>query len=146
MSVPTPITDAAVERCIHDYIAAWNARDFPAMASFFTEPAVFVLAAGTRVLADRTALQAFLREIFVALEAAGFDHTEIGAIGIRRCADGLLQAEVADICRYHRDGRLLEVIEVQYTLRLDASGTARMVSALWCEPGWRGESPASCVR
>lgn len=139
MSITTLSANAAVERCIQDYIAAWNARDFPAMASFFTEPAVFVLAAGTHVLVDHRALQAFLREIFVPLEAAGFDHTEIGAIGIRRCADGLMQAEVADICRYHRDGRLLEVIEVQYTLRLDASGTARMVSALWCEPGWRGE-------
>lgn len=136
----TPITAAAIERCIHDYIAAWNARDFPAMASFFTEPAVFVLASGSHVLGDRAALMAFLREVFAALEAAGFDHTEIGEITTRRCAAGLMQAEVADICRYHRDGRLMETIEVQYTLRLDADGALRMVSALWCEPGWRRAS------
>lgn len=135
-----PITATAVERCIHDYIAAWNARDFPAMAAFFTEPAVFVLASGSHMLADRAALMAFLGEVFAALEAAGFDHTEIGEITSRRCADGLMQAEVADICRYHRDGRLMETIEVQYTLRLDTDGVLRMVSALWCEPGWRRAS------
>jgi len=137
MPVTTPIPADAVARCVHDYIAAWNARDFPAMASFFTEPAVFVLASGTHVLADRAALVAFLREIFVALEAAGFGHTEIGAITTTRCATGLMQAEVADIRRYHRDGQLLETIEVQYTLRLDTDGALRMISALWCEPGWR---------
>jgi uncharacterized protein (TIGR02246 family) len=137
MTLASPITVAAVERCIRDYIAAWNARDFQAMAASFTEPAVFVLASGTRVLASREALQAFLREVFAGLEAAGFDHTEIGAISVRCCAEGLVQAEVADINRYHRSGRLMETIEVQYTLRHDADGRLRMVSALWCQPGWR---------
>lgn len=137
MTIAMPITAAAVERCIHDYIAAWNARDFPAMAASFTEPAVFVLASGTRVLASRGDLQAFLREVFAGLEAAGFDHTEIGAISVRRCAEGLVQAEVADINRYHRSGRLMETIEVQYTLRQESDGRLRMVSALWCQPGWR---------
>lgn len=137
MSDAHPIPAAAVERCVRDYIAAWNARDFPAMASFFTEPAIFVLAQGTHVLDDRQALMRFLRGIFAALDAAGFDHTEIGAITMRRCADGLAQAEVADIRRYRRDGTLMETIEVQYTLRVDTDGAPRMISALWCEPGWR---------
>ena len=110
------------------------------MASFFTEPSVFVLAAGTHVLVDRAALVAFLREVFAALEAAGFGHTEIGEITTKRCAAGLMQAEVADIRRYHREGQLLETIEVQYTLRRDADGALRMISALWCEPGWRRAS------
>ncbi len=141
MSDAHPITVTAVERCVRDYIAAWNGRDFPAMASFFTEPAIFMLAQRTHVLDDRQALMRFLRELFAALDAAGFDHTEIGAITVRRCAEGLVQAEVADIRRYRRDGTLMETIEVQYTLRSDADGVLRMISALWCEPGWR-QAPA----
>ena len=135
-----PEVDATrVERCIHRYIAAWNARDFGAMAGAFTEPAVFVLAGATHVLADRAALQAFLRGVFADLEARGFGHTEIGAITSRRLGATLLLAEVDDIRRFHRDGRLMETIEVQYTLRLDpqAADGLSMVSALWCEPGWR---------
>ena len=48
-----------------------------------------------------------------------------------------LQYHLADIRRFHRDGHLLETIEVQYTLRRETDGRLRMISALWCEPGWR---------
>lgn len=126
-----------LEATIHAYIRAWNARDFTAMASHFTEPAVFIRASGTQALATRAALEVFLRGVFDTLEAAGFDHTEIGAITVRECADGLWLAEVADIRRFHRDGHLMETIEVQYSLRRDADGALRMISALWCQPGWR---------
>ena len=126
-----------LEATIHAYIRAWNARDFPAMASHFTEPAVFILASGTQALATRPALEAFLRSVFETLEALGYGHTEIGAISLRECADGLWLAEVADIRRFHRDGHLMETIEVQYSLRRDADGVLRMISALWCQPGWR---------
>ena len=131
------ITAAAAAACVADYIGAWNARDFPAMAAHFTEPAIFVLASATHVLPSRADLQTFLRGVFAQLEAADYGHTEIGAISTRRCAEGVVQAEVADIRRYRRDGSLMETIEVQYTLRREADGGLRMISALWCEPGWR---------
>lgn len=130
---------AAIERRIASYIAAWNAQDFEAMAAHFTEPSVFVLASGTQVLATRAELEAFLRAIFVPLNARGFGHTEIGAITSRQLGDTLVLAEVDDIRRFHRDGHLMETIEVQYTLRRDphAPEGLSIVSALWCEPGWR---------
>lgn len=130
---------ARVERCIHRYIAAWNAQDFEAMAGQFTEPAVFVLPGATHLLPTRADLAAFLRALFVPLNARGFGHTEIGAITSRRLAATLVLAEVDDIRRFHRDGHWLETIEVQYTLRVDAQAPdgLRLVSALWCEPGWR---------
>jgi uncharacterized protein (TIGR02246 family) len=126
-----------IRDCIDSYIRAWNAQDFIAMAEHFTEPAVFVLASGTHALANRTDLMAFLREVFVGLNAAGYDHTEIGSIEVRCCARDLWLADVADIRRFHRDGSLMEIIEVQYTLRREPDGRLRLVSALWCEPGWR---------
>lgn len=128
---------ADIEACIHSYIRAWNAQDFAAMAAHFTEPAMFILTSDTRALATRAELAAFLRGIFEGLNAAGFDHTEIGAIEVVRCADGLWLAEVADIRRFHRDGSLMETIEVQYTLRREPDGVIRLISVLWCEPGWR---------
>ena len=127
----------AIEAAIHSYIRAWNAQDFAAMAAHFTEPAVFILASGTRTLATRAELVAFLRGVFESLNAAGFGHTEIGAIEVWQCADGLWAADVADICRFHRDGSLMETVEVQYTLRRDADGAVRLISALWCQHRWR---------
>lgn len=137
--MPEPLSAAAAQRCIDRYIAAWNARDFAAMARHFTEQAVFVLAGATQVLATRSELETFLRTIFAALEARGFGHTVIGKVTTRQLGATLLLAEVDDIRRYHRDGHLMETIEVQYTLRVDADADSglRMVSALWCEPGWR---------
>ncbi|WP_293370580.1 nuclear transport factor 2 family protein [Nevskia sp.] len=126
----------SIKKTVDSYIAAWNARDFERMAAHFTEPAVFVLASGTHVLPTRAALAEFLRAIFVPLEARSFGHTVIGAITSRALADGLFLAEVDDIRRYHRDGHLLETIEVQYTLRREADALL-IVSALWCDPGWR---------
>jgi uncharacterized protein (TIGR02246 family) len=109
----------AIEAAIHSYIRAWNAQDFAAMAAHFTEPAVFILASGTRTLATRAELVAFLRGVFESLNAAGFGHTEIGAIEVWQCADGLW------------------TVEVQYTLRRDADGAVRLISALWCQHRWR---------
>ncbi|MCX7062955.1 MAG: nuclear transport factor 2 family protein [Gammaproteobacteria bacterium] len=131
---------ASIKTTIDSYIAAWNARDFEGMAAHFTEPAVFVLASGTHVLPTRAELADFLRAVFVPLEARGFGHTVIGAIISRLLSDGLYLAEVDDIRRFHRDGPLMETLEVQYTLRRDAAAVAgglSMVSALWCDPGWR---------
>jgi uncharacterized protein (TIGR02246 family) len=132
------MTKAAIEAAIHSYIRAWNAQDFTAMAAHFTEPAVFILPSATRTLATRAELAAFLRGVFEGLNAAGFDHTEIGAIEVWQCAEGLWAADVSDIRRFHRDGSLMETIEVQYALRLEADGQIRLISALWCDQGWRG--------
>lgn len=130
------MTAATIRHAIDRYIAAWNAQDFERMAAHFTEPAVFMLASGTHVLETRAALADFLRAIFVPLNARGFGHTEIGAITSRELSPGLYLAEVDDIRRFHRDGHLMETIEVQYTLRSEA-GTLLIASALWCDPGWR---------
>ena len=127
---------AVIQQAVDHYIAAWNARDFERMAAHFTEPAVFVLASDTHVLPTRAALADFLRAIFVPLEARGFGHTVIGAITSWQLADGLFLAEVEDIRRYRRDGSWLETLEVQYTLRREADQLL-IVSALWCDPGWR---------
>jgi uncharacterized protein (TIGR02246 family) len=130
---------AAIERRIASYIRAWNAQDFDAMAAHFTEPCVFVVAGGTTVMRQRQELAAFLRVNFEALNARGFGHTEIGAIISRQLGPTLALAEVDDIRRFHRDGQLMETLEVQYTLRVDPSAPEGLsiVSALWCEPGWR---------
>jgi len=126
----------AIQNTIDRYIEAWNDQDFERMAAHFTEPAIFLLPAATHVLPTRSALADFLRAIFVPLNARGFDHTVIGAVTSRVLAEGLYLAEVDDIRRFHRDGHLLETIEVQYTLRGEAD-TLLIVSALWCDPGWR---------
>lgn len=137
MAALTAADAAEAGACVRSYIRAWNAQDFTAMAGHFTEPCVFMLESGSTLLPTRDAAVAFLRGIFEALRADAFDHSEIGAIHVRRCSASLLVAEVDDIRRFRRDGSAMGTIEVQYTLRREADGHLRIAAALWCEPGWR---------
>lgn len=134
---PDSALAAEAADCVRSYIRAWNAQDFSAMATHFTEPCVFILESGSTLLPTRAVAIEFLHGIFERLRAEDFDRSEIGAIDVRRCSASLLLAEVDDIRRYRRDGTLLGVIEVQYTLRREADGRLRIAAALWCEPGWR---------
>lgn len=77
---------AEIEAAIHSHIRGGNSQDDTAMATHFTEPAMFILASDTRASTTRPEFVYFLRGVFQALNAAGFDHTEFGAFQAWRCA------------------------------------------------------------
>lgn len=120
-----------------DYIVAWNGRDFDGLAVFYTEPTMFISAQAVVPVADRAAMAALARTIFARLEADDYSHSEIGAITVRECDEGLALMDVADVARLRRDGSAIETIEPHYTCRR-VDGVWRFVSVVSCRQGWRG--------
>ena len=132
----TSITQSQAKELFSRYIDAWNARDFPRMAAFFSEPSTFVLEAGTTINRDRAALMELFRTIFVGLDERGFDHTEIGIVEVRPCARGIAIMDVADITRFDKRGIAFEVMDAHFTIR-EIGREWKFVTVVWCAHGWR---------
>lgn len=119
------------------YLAAWNARDFDAVAKCYTEPSLFVLPDATVPIADHAAMIALLERIFAGLEADGFSHTEIDKISIQPRGDTLATADAYTVRRLRGDGTEVEVIDAHYVLRRGKTGwqftTAVSLPHKWTE-------------
>ncbi len=124
-----------METLFASYLRAWNARDFDAIAAFFSEPIVYVLASGPLCLPDRAAFIAMLKQQFADLEALGFDHTEIGSIRARQCNDTTAMVDLRDVRRLRADGSPLEVIDAIYVCIRDRDGW-KLSIAMGCWPNW----------
>jgi ketosteroid isomerase-like protein len=118
------------------YLAAWNNRDYAALADCFALPATFVSTVGTVCASDRTKLLLQLERTFDRLEADGFDHSELGSLETRRCGEGLAVADASAVRRLRADGSLQECIDAHYVLRREPAGW-RFVISMSCTPGWR---------
>lgn len=118
------------------YLEAWNARDFPRVASCFAAPAMFILPRQTVLLPDARAVIALLGKVFEGLEAAGFSHTEIGEVVARDAGGGLAIIEAKGVRRLKADGSLLENIDGHYVARRGDDGL-RFEVAVACKSGWQ---------
>lgn len=128
---------ADVKELFERYLSAWNARDFPAVAACYAEPSLFILPDATVPVGDRGALVTLLENIFAGLDAAGFSHTEIGAITARACGENLAVVDATDVRRLRKDGSVLEVIDGHYIARR-VEGVWYFTVATACAPGWKG--------
>ncbi|MEM7024645.1 MAG: nuclear transport factor 2 family protein [Pseudomonadota bacterium] len=131
-----PGLKSEVDELYARYLEAWNARDFEGVAACYTEPAMFVLPTGAVSLPDRPALVALLKKLFAGLEADGFSHSTIGAVGARACGEGLAIADARDVRRLRADGSTIEVIDGHYVLRKD-EGSWLFMLVVTCTPGWQ---------
>lgn len=125
-----------IEILIATYLTAWNARDFEGMAALFSEPATYVVPGGSLSIPDRSALISKLKDQFAALEADGFDHTEIGSISARQCNDTTAIVDLKGVARLRSDGSALEVIDAVYVCVLQ-NGAWHLSIAIGCWPDWR---------
>ena len=114
------------------YLKAWNGREFERLANFFDEPCMVATAAGGMSFASRAAYQAHQRQAFAEIEARGYSHTTVGEITAAPLGPGLALLDVADVCRMHRDGSIMERRRAHYLLRLTGDG-------------WRFTVVASCI-
>lgn len=130
---------AEIEALVDRYLTAWNARDFDGMATLFTEPTVYMLADRPLCLPDRAALIEVLKKRFAAMEADGFDHTEIAAVRARQCNDTTAMVDLKQVERLRADGSALEVIDAIYVCLKQADGW-RFSIAIGCWPNWQEPS------
>ena len=132
--------DPEISALFDRYLAAWNTRDFDAVAECYSYPALFVLPHASVPVADKTGMIDLLGHIFSGLEADGFSHTEIGAVTAASCGEGLAIVDATDVCRLRGDGSVLETIDAHYVVR-HSDGAWFFTLAVTCKPGWR--SPAA---
>lgn len=126
---------AEIETFYDRYITAWNARDFAAVASCYSEPALFMLPAASVSLPDRAATISMLETLFARLTADGFSHSTVGNFTVRPCGEGMAIADARDVKRLRGDGSAIETIDAHYVLRKDG-GDWRFTVTVTCEPGW----------
>lgn len=125
-----------IEALIATYLTAWNARDFEGMAALFSEPATYIVPGGALSLPDRSTLISKLKEQFAAMEADGFDHTEIASVSARQCNDTTAIVDLRNVARLRADGSVLEIIDAVYVCVLQ-DGAWRLSVAIGCWPDWR---------
>jgi ketosteroid isomerase-like protein len=115
-------TKADIERLFSTYRRAWNARDFEGVIECYSKPSLMVTKDRTIVLQDSTTMRAVLDAYFKMLDAAGFDHSDLGELAIRECGDDLAVVDVARITRYRKDGSVLESVSGHYVVKFENSG------------------------
>jgi uncharacterized protein (TIGR02246 family) len=120
---------------IETYLLAWNARDFEKMASLFSEPATYIVPSGNLHIPDKDALISKLRQQFSALEAEGFDHTEIEEVVVTMCNDYAALAELRNLRRLKSDGSEIAAIDALYICVLE-EGRWRLSVGMAGECGW----------
>ncbi len=130
-------TQIEAEALFDRYLKAWNARDLPAIAACFAEPAMFILPSGPVSVADQPALVLLLEKVFADLVAAGYARSTVGPVKARRCGNGIAIVDALDVRRLRQDGSILEEIDGHYVMQRTAAGW-RFAVAVVCEGGWQG--------
>ena len=87
---------------------------------------------GGTSFSSRAAYQAHQRQAFAEIEARGYSHTTVGEITAAPLGPGLALLDVADVCRMHVAGSIMERRRAHYLLRLTPDG-------------WRFIVVASCI-
>ncbi len=119
------------------YLRAWNAQDLEALSALFAEPSLFVLPQASLPLADRSATQALLKQVFDGLNADNFEKSRYAGVTARSCGDGLAILDATTVDRLRKDGSVIESIDAHYVLRRETDGAWRIVTVVVCAPGWR---------
>ncbi|MCT8972845.1 YybH family protein [Microbaculum marinisediminis] len=132
----TDAVRAEIQAFYDRYIAAWNARDFGAMADFHTEPALFMHSEKSFNLPDRAAKIAMLEDLFARLIDEGFSHSVYDTLTVRPSGEGMAIADARNIRRLRSDGSSIEVVDAHYVLRKEG-GSWRFIVTVICSPGWR---------
>ena len=131
------MTDKAdIEALFDTYLSRWNARDFPGMASLFTEPAIYMTEAGPLPVATRSELEAMFRKKFDEMDKAGFHHTEIGGISVSQCDATTAFLEMNRVRRLRRDGSAMDELDAIYVCSKTGEGwRLAVVIGAWLD--WR---------
>ncbi|MEX0282850.1 MAG: nuclear transport factor 2 family protein [Arenibacterium sp.] len=129
-----------IEALFTAYLTAWNARDFSAMAAFFSEPTVYFFPDGPHPIKDHAALIKTFETVFERLEAEGFSHTEIATVSARQCNDTLAIVDLKNVARLRTDGSAIDVLDAVYVCTLK-DGRWQLSTAIGCWPDWRNREP-----
>lgn len=129
--------EAELRAFYEGYIEAWNARAFDHVADCYAQPSVFVQPTGHVAMPDRAAILGLLHKVFDGLEAAGFSHSEVGAVDARPCGENMAMIDATDVRRLRKDGGLIETIDPHYVLTR-SDDAWRIVTTVSCATGWRG--------
>jgi len=124
-----------VHALIAAYLTAWNAREFDGMAALFAEPNGMMGPDGMGVIPDRAALAAGLAKRFEAMDADGFDHTEIERVDVQMCSDALAIAHLINLRRLRADGSVQGAFDSFYVCARTAEGW-RLTLGAACDLGW----------
>jgi ketosteroid isomerase-like protein len=133
------LSERKITDLIEAYRLAWNARDFEKMASFFSEPATYIVPGGNLHIPDKAALISKLRQQFVELEAEDFDHTEIGEVVVTLCNEHTALAELRNLRRLNSNGVEIAAIDALYICVLE-KGSWRLSVAMAGQCGWNEKS------
>lgn len=126
----------AIKALIETYRLRWNVRDFDGMAALFTEPAVMVHTDGVRPVVNRAAMATGLRERFAALEADGFDRTEIERVDVELCSATMALGHLVNLRRLRVDNTVIDAIDSIY-ICVKQLGDWRLSIGAACDLGWR---------
>ena len=127
-----------IEALFDRYLTAWNARDFPTMAGYFSEPTVYFFPDGPHPIPDRAALITSFEAVFERLEAENFSHTEIESVKAVQCNDTLAIVDLKNIARLRHDGSAIDRLDAVYVCTLK-EGTWQLSTAVGCWPDWRAK-------
>ncbi|WP_300037447.1 DUF4440 domain-containing protein [uncultured Roseobacter sp.] len=128
-----------IANLIETYLLAWNSRDFEKMASLFSEPATYIGPSGNLHIPSKDALISKLRQQFFALEAEGFDHTEIEEVVVTICNEHAALAELKNLRRLKSDGSEIAAIDALYICVL-VEGSWRLSVAMAGDCGWNDKN------
>jgi len=131
------MTDRAdIEALFDTYLSRWNARDFPGMASLFTEPTIYLTESGPLPVASRQEIEAMFRKKFADMDKAGFDHTEIGGITVSQCDATTAFLEMNRVRRLRSDGSAMDELDAIYVCsKTDEGWRLAVVIGAWLD--WR---------
>ena len=127
---------ATVIHLIETYRLRWNARDFDGMAALFTEPSAMMYEQGLRPVSDQATMAAGLRGRFEALEADGFDRTEIESVDVEMCSATMAIAYLSNLRRLRADHTVIDAIDAFY-ICIKQDDVWRLSVGGACDLGWR---------
>ena len=113
--------EAAATKALNEYLAAVTELDVPRAATFFHEPFFVVNAAATRLLSNRSEIEAWIAPNYKALKERNFARSEWAKLKVKSLGNGVVIASALAI-RYKQDGQELQRLGVTYLMRKTVDG------------------------
>jgi len=129
----------ALKALVDTYLTRWNARDFPGMAALFSEPSAMIHGGALIATAETSDVEDGLRKRFAAMDADGFDHTEIGRVEVEMVNAETALVHLLDLRRLRADGSVMDAFDGLYLCTKTALGWKLAVGVAGA-PGWRTPS------